>query len=193
MKKVNLAIFASGSGSNAENIISYFKNNDKVDIKIVISNKPDAYVHERVKKEGVPSLYVKSGDMKDGEKICGIVHEYDIDFIVLSGFLLQVPEKLINEYPGKIVNIHPALLPKFGGKGMYGSRVHEAVLASGEKKSGITIHLIDKDIDKGTNVAQFECPVLKEDTPETLAARVHELEYMYFPSVIEDILKKEFV
>ena len=141
MKK-NIAIFASGSGTNAENIIRYFQENDLIRVALVLSNRSDAYVLERAHRLQVPSEVFLKEDWVSGEQILALLHEYHIDFIVLAGFLVRVPERLLHAYPDKIINIHPALLPKFGGKGMYGDRVHEAVVAAGETESGITIHIL---------------------------------------------------
>jgi len=191
----NVAILASGSGSNAENIIRYFKDNkdfkDSGDIcfPVIISNKEDAYVHERAKSLGVSSFTFKKSDFESG-KVLEFLKEQQIDFIVLAGFLLKIPENLLQAYPDKIINIHPALLPKFGGKGMYGSRVHEAVVAAGEKESGITIHYVNENYDEGQIIFQAKCEVLPSDTPDDVAKKVHALEYEFFPEVIERILKK---
>ena len=187
MKK-NIAIFASGSGSNAENIIRYFQENDLIRVALVLSNRSDAYVLERAHRLQVPSEVFLKEDWVSGEQILALLHEYHIDFIVLAGFLVRVPERLLHAYPDKIINIHPALLPKFGGKGMYGDRVHEAVVAAGEKKSGITIHYINERYDEGNIVFQAACPVLPTDSPEDVAKKVHALEYEHFPRVIERVL-----
>ena len=186
MKRV--AIFASGSGSNAENIANYFKGSDAVEISLILANKPEAYVLERAKKLGIESVVVTGKEFRAADKVLEILKERNIDFIVLAGFLLLVPAKLIEAYPGKIVNIHPALLPKHGGKGMYGDHVHEAVVAAGDTESGITIHLIDERYDCGTTFFQATCPVLPTDTPHDVAEKVHALEYEHFPRVIKEII-----
>lgn len=186
MKRV--AIFASGSGSNAENIANYFKGSDAVEISLILANNPEAYVLERAKKLGIESVVVTGKEFRAADKVLEILKERNIDFIVLAGFLLLVPAKLIEAYPGKIVNIHPALLPKHGGKGMYGGHVHEAVVAAGDTESGITIHLIDERYDCGTTFFQATCPVLPTDTPHDVAEKVHALEYEHFPRVIEEII-----
>ncbi len=188
MKKI--AIFASGSGSNAENIANYFKDNKDVEISLILANNPQAYVIERAKKLNIPCEVVTKAEFMEADGIIEIMHRYEIDFIVLAGFLLLVPQKLIEAYPSRIVNIHPALLPKHGGKGMYGDRVHKAVVESGDTESGITIHLIDADYDKGTTFFQAKCPVLPTDTPDDVATKVHALEYEHFPHVIEEILEQ---
>ena len=187
MKK-NIAIFASGSGTNAENIIRYLQENDFIRVALVLSNRSDAYVLERANRLKVPSKGFLKDDWISGEQILALLREYNIDFIVLAGFLVRVPEVLLHAYPDKIINIHPALLPKFGGKGMYGDRVHEAVVTAGEKESGITIHYINEHYDEGNTIFQAKCPVLPEDSPADVAKKVHSLEYEYYPQVIEKLL-----
>ena len=184
----NIAIFASGSGTNAENIIRHFQGNKDVNVALVVSNKPDAYVLVRAANLHVPSLTLTREEFARGEELARLMKERGIDFIVLAGFLLRVPEALIEAYPGRIVNIHPALLPKYGGKGMYGDRVHRAVVEAGERESGITIHLIDEQYDRGTTVFQAKCPVLPGDTPDDVARKVHALEYAHYPEVIGQLL-----
>ena len=186
----NIAIFASGSGSNAENIADYFKGSTEIGVTLILSNKQDAYVHERAKKLGIPSFTFTKAEFADGTEILEILREYEIDFIVLAGFLLKVSKSLLEAYPRRIVNIHPALLPKHGGKGMYGDRVHQAVLDAGETESGITIHYINEHYDEGSIIFQAICKVEPGDNSETLAARVHALEYAHFPCVIEAVLKE---
>lgn len=186
MRKI--AILASGEGTNAERIIRYFLEKRTAEVALVITNKAQAGVLKRTERLGVPSLVIPAGGFAEGEAL-QVLRRYEIDFIVLAGFLLKVPDGILHDYPNKIVNIHPALLPKFGGKGMYGSRVHEAVIEAGEKESGITIHYIDEHYDEGRVIFQATCPVLPDDIAETLAARVHALEYEHFPRVIEEIIK----
>ena len=183
-----IAILASGSGSNAENIANYFKGSDYAGVSFIIANNPDAYVIERAKRLDIEYAVVTKTQFMEADSIINMLKERDIDFVVLAGFLLLVPAKLIQAYPGRIVNIHPALLPKHGGKGMYGDRVHKAVVESGDTESGITIHLIDEQYDKGTTFFQAKCPVLPTDTPDDVATKVHALEYEHFPHVIEEIL-----
>lgn len=184
----NIAIFASGSGSNAENIANYFANSDYAQVSVIVANNPNAYVLERAKKLGIESITVTKSQFMEADTLIAELKERNIDFIVLAGFLLLVPQKYIDAYPGRIVNIHPALLPKHGGKGMYGSHVHESVVAAGDTESGITIHLIDGNYDKGTTFFQATCHVLPTDTPDDVAQKVHALEYEHFPHVIEEIL-----
>lgn len=183
-----IAIFASGSGTNAEQIISYFNGHASVEVGLVLSNKSDAYVLERAKNHGIPSFVFNRHEFYETTVIPDLLREKGITFVVLAGFLWMVPDSLLAMYPGKILNIHPALLPLHGGKGMYGMKVHEAVIASGADESGITIHLVDDRYDAGSIVFQAKCPVLPGDTPETLAMRIHQLEYRYFPEMIEKVI-----
>ena len=183
MKKI--AIFASGSGSNAENIIQYFAQKPQFCVKSVFCNVPDAYVLERAKKYRIPTFVFNREEFRNPDKVFRQLQEQEIDFIVLAGFLWLMPSFITAAWPNKIVNIHPALLPAYGGKGMYGHHVHEAVIAAGEKESGITIHYVNDHYDQGAIIFQAKCPVLPTDTPADLAARIHELEYRYFPEIIE--------
>ena len=163
MKKI--AIFASGSGSNAENIAQYFAQNEFVDVRLIITNKADAYVLQRAEKLQIPSLLLTAKEMQDQKRVIACLKQHDIDFIVLAGYLLKIPAFLIERYPQAIINIHPALLPKFGGKGMYGAHVHEAVVAAHETQSGITIHYVNEHYDEGAIIFQATCPVLPTDNP----------------------------
>lgn len=184
----NIAIFASGNGTNAENIIKYFSGNKDIKVKIVMANKTDAFVLERAHRLGIPTLYINREQWADATHILTLLHEQQIDFIVLAGFLARIPDALLHAYPNRIVNIHPSLLPKFGGKGMYGNKVHEAVVTAGETESGITIHYLNEHYDEGQIIAQYRCPVMPNDTPQDVAIRVHALEYEYYPKVIEQLL-----
>lgn len=186
-KTVKIALFASGSGTNVENIVKYF--NDKTTAKpvCVLCNKPDAFVLERAKRLGLDSMTFNRTDFNDGKKIMEYLKKYEVDMIVLAGFLWLIPQYLINAFPNRIVNIHPALLPKFGGKGMYGMHVHEAVKQNGETETGITIHLIDGNYDKGNTVFQAKVQVCPTDSPDDIANKVHALEYEHYPKVIEEI------
>ena len=188
MRKIS--IFASGSGSNAENIIQYFSHKPEFCIKKVFCNVPDAYVLERVKKYGIPTVVFNRAELKNPEMILRQLQEDETDLIVLAGFLWLMPSCITNVYANRIINIHPALLPAYGGKGMYGHHVHEAVIAAGERESGITIHYVNEHYDEGTTIFQAKCVVLPGDTPDSLAARIHELEYENFPRVIEEVLNK---
>ena len=184
-----IAIFASGSGTNAENIINYFNHGEIARVVLILSDSKDAYVLERARKLDVPAQHFLFDDLKNG-KVLDVLQKHQINFIVLAGFLKLFPQSIIEEFPHRIVNIHPALLPKFGGKGMFGDRVHQAVIESGESESGITIHFVNKNYDDGGIVFQAKCPVLADDNPETLARRIHQLEYEFFPKVIENLLKE---
>ncbi len=185
----NIAIFASGNGSNAENIINFFGKNSEINISLVLANKSNAYVLERAKRLGIESVVVERNLFFKDDYVVNILKAKNIDAIVLAGFLLLIPDSIINAYPNKIVNIHPALLPRYGGKGMYGMNVHKAVIANSEKESGITIHKVNNEYDKGEILFQATCEITSDDTPESLAEKVHKLEYEYFPKVIEDFLK----
>lgn len=189
---IRIAIFGSGSGTNAENIIQYFKSHSSVEVALVLSNKADAYILERARLHQIPAVAFSKTDFLQDGSILPLLNEYRIDFVVLAGFLLQIPVALIHAYPNKIINIHPALLPKYGGKGMYGDRVHEAVVAAGDNFSGITIHYIDEHYDSGSIIFQATCEVLLTDTPHDVATKVHQLEYLHFPRVIEETIAKEF-
>lgn len=184
----NIAIFASGSGTNAENLIKYFSTEKNSRVAILLCNKPDAQVLKRAEKLSVKSEIFDRHDFYVSGRVTEILSANKIDLIVLAGFLWLVPESIINIYRGRIINIHPALLPGYGGKGMYGSRVHRAVIENGEKESGITIHYVNEIYDKGDIIFQARCRVKTGDTPESLAERIHELEYKYFPGVVKEVL-----
>jgi phosphoribosylglycinamide formyltransferase-1 len=187
-KKV--AIFASGSGSNAENIIRYFSETKNVIFPFILSNKADAFVKNRAEKLNIPFIFFTKEQWINGE-ILNLLKKEGVDWIVLAGFLLKVPTEIIEAYPHKIINIHPSLLPKYGGKGMYGMKVHEAVAEANEKESGITIHYVNENLDEGEIIFQAKCEVLSTDSPEEIAAKVHKLEYEFFPKVIADLLEKD--
>lgn len=184
MKK-RIAIFASGSGSNAENIYHYFKGNAAIEVASFYCNNTKAGVIERAKKLGLPCHLFLKENFLNSEKIVDLLRGEQIDLIVLAGFLLKVPQNIIKGFPDRIINIHPALLPKFGGKGMYGSNVHKAVVEAREKKSGITIHKVNEHYDEGAILFQAECVVEPKDTPEIVATKVGKLEYEHFPKIIE--------
>ena len=185
----NIAIFVSGSGTNCENIIRYFQDSKRARVSLVVSNKIDAYALVRAHNHGVPTEVWTKDRFSDAAATIELLSSYKIDFIVLAGFLLKVPDYLIVAYPQKIINIHPALLPDYGGKGMYGDHVHRAVLEAREQVSGITIHLVNERYDEGRHLLQATCPVLEGDTPETLASRIHELEHRFFPTTIAQYLR----
>lgn len=180
-----MAIFASGEGTNAENLIKYFSSRDTVKAAVVIYNRKEAGVRLRAERLGIPSEYVPKAMLHDQDYMLPLLRRYGVDFIVLSGFLLLIPEYLLEAYPHRVINIHPSLLPRHGGKGMHGLNVHEDVLKSGDAETGITVHICDSDLDRGITLFQAKCPVERGDTPETLAARVHKLEYAFFPEVVE--------
>ncbi len=185
---VNIAIFVSGGGTNCENIIKYFEGSEKVRIVLVVSNKANAGAIARAQRLGVPSVVVPKARFNDREVILPLLEEYSVDFIVLAGFLLVVPGFLIDEYDHRMINLHPALLPKYGGMGMYGHHVHEAVKAAGEKETGMTVHWVSRDVDGGEIIAQFSTPIGPEDTPDDIAAKEHVLEMEHFPQVIEEVI-----
>ena len=186
--KRNIAVLASGNGTNAENIIRYFSSNEYIDVSLVISNRQNPFVLAGARALSIPAISYEKDEWSSGKNVLLGLRKYKIDFIVLAGFMIRIPTNILHAYPDKIINIHPSLLPRFGGKGMYGDFVHEAVLAAGEKESGITIHYVNEHYDEGAVIRQIKCPVLSTDTLQTLSQRIHELEYKYYPSVIEELL-----
>ena len=188
---VNIAIFVSGSGSNCENIIQYFQHNKQVHIALVVSNRSDAYALVRAKKLNVPTAVLPKADFNNKDKVLKLMADYRIDFIVLAGFLLMIPDWLISVYQRRIINLHPALLPKFGGMGMYGHHVHEAVRKANETETGMTVHWVSTVCDGGEIIAQFRTPITPDDTPDDIAGKEHILEMEHFPRVIETILRQE--
>ncbi|MBP8959145.1 MAG: phosphoribosylglycinamide formyltransferase [Bacteroidales bacterium] len=189
----NISIFASGSGTNAENIIKYFLNKESAKVALVLSNNPKAYVIKRAKQYNIAVKIFDHHEFYETDEVLETLISNNIDFIVLAGFLWLVPENILNRYKGKIINIHPALLPRYGGKGMYGDRVHRAVIEAGEKESGITIHYVNEGYDEGDIIFQAHCPINPEETVDSLAKKVHELEYRYYPEVIEKIITGESI
>ena len=189
MKKI--VVFASGSGTNAENIAKYFADNQRIRVVLVVSNNPLAGVHARANQSDIPSVTFSNPEFAEGEEIVKTLAEYQVDWIILAGFLKKIPDTIRFAFPCKIINIHPALLPKHGGQGMYGMRVHEAVVAAGDRESGITIHYINENYDEGQIIFQARCPVLPSDTPEDVAAKVHVLEYKHYPQVIESVINND--
>ncbi|MBX2953915.1 MAG: phosphoribosylglycinamide formyltransferase [Leadbetterella sp.] len=183
MKKI--ALFASGSGSNAENIIHYFKDSDAVEVTLILTNNASAGVIERGKRLDIPVVVFSRNNFSKSDTVIRLLKNNETDWIILAGFLWLVPENLIRAFPGRIINIHPALLPKYGGKGMWGHHVHEAVVNNCESESGITIHHVNEHYDEGEIIFQATCPLTQEDTADSVAQKVHELEYRYFPAVIE--------
>lgn len=186
MKK-RIAIFASGSGSNAENIVRYFARQTDLIFPLIVSNNANAYVHERAMKMQIPSVTITKTQLEDPTFLLDLLGRYHIDAIVLAGFLVRIPARIIDAFPNNIINIHPALLPKFGGKGMYGHRVHEAVKAAGETESGITIHFVNENYDEGNVIFQAKCTLAPSDTPQSIAQKVQELEYKFFPQIISKL------
>lgn len=187
-KKINIAIFASGSGSNAQAIIEYFASNKQVEITCIYSNNASAYALTRAKIFGVGTFVFSKKDFYHSTEVLEHLKNNNVDLIVLAGFMWLVPESFIGKFT--IMNIHPALLPGYGGKGMYGHFVHEAVIKNREKKSGITIHYVNSEYDKGSIILQKTCPVLEDDTPALLANKIHELEHKYYPQTISEVVKK---
>ena len=192
MKKVNIAIFASGGGTNCENIIRYFKDSAEVCTALVVSNKADAPVLRKALKLGVPVQIVTKAELNDETVMMPLLQQYAIDFIVLAGFLPLIPDFLVEAYPRRIVNIHPSLLPKFGGKGMWGHHVHEAVKAAGETETGMTVHWVTPVCDGGEIIAQYRTSLSPDDTADDIAEKEHVLEMTYFPKVVEQVLNEVF-
>ncbi|HWB91166.1 MAG TPA: phosphoribosylglycinamide formyltransferase [Puia sp.] len=185
---MNLAIFASGTGTNAARIIDHFRGSSRIKVSLIVCNKPGAGVLDVAGREGIPALVIDKEVFFRGGAYVDELSKKKIDFIVLAGFLWKIPEALVKAFPGRIINIHPALLPKYGGKGMYGRFVHEAVIAAADKETGITIHYVDEQYDHGQPIFQAKILVEPGDTPETLAKKVHLLEYEHFPRVIEEVI-----
>ena len=188
----NIAIFASGNGSNTENICNFFQNSSDITVVLICSNNKDAYVVKIAKKLQIPLfLFTKQG-LENFFKLEKILTENRVDFIILAGFLLKIPKKMLENYPNKIINIHPALLPKYGGKGMYGNNVHKAVLEKKETESGITIHFVNSKYDDGEIVFQTKCKVENNDSVESLGEKIRKLEQEFFPKTIEGVIKNTY-
>lgn len=188
MESVNIAVFASGSGSNCENLIRYFSQRTSGRVSLVVSNKPDAPVLERARRLGVSAVVVTKAELQQPDVVLPLLREYHVGFVALAGFLPLVPTYIIDAFPRRIVNIHPSLLPKYGGKGMWGHHVHEAVKAAGESETGMTVHYVTPQCDEGDIIAQFRVSLSPDDTPDDIAAKEHVLEMEYFPKVIEELL-----
>jgi len=184
-----IAVFASGNGSNAENIVQYFRAGKAAEVVLIVSNNPTAYVLERSKRLGVKRLVISKKDLQSPEMLLEKLRSEKVSWIVLAGFLWLIPEELILAYPGKIINIHPALLPKYGGKGMYGQHVHAAVSEAGETQTGITIHLVNRAYDEGAVLLQKKVEIRSGEFPDAIAAKVHQLEYQYYPQLIEMLVE----
>ena len=187
---INIAVFASGSGTNTEKIIEHFKNKEEIRIALIVCNKPDAYVLTRAENHQIPTYLISKDSFSNEGATLSALKDHSIDCIVLAGFLWLVPEYLVQAYPNRILNIHPALLPKYGGKGMYGMHVHRAVVENKEKETGISIHYVNEKYDEGQIIAQFSCTVDTADTPEMVAEKIHELEHAHFPAIIEKVAKE---
>ena len=185
----NIAVFASGNGTNAHQIMRYFAGNSKAMIRLVITNNEKAGIIHKCKQEGIPCFVFPKDNFVTPYALITFLIQNNIDYIVLAGFLLQIPQALIKEFPKKIINIHPALLPKFGGKGMYGINVHKAVLEAGEKETGITIHYVNEHYDKGEIILQQKCALTAGDTAESIGLKVQQLEHEYYPETLKNIIK----
>ena len=190
MKRINIAIFVSGGGTNCENLIRYFSGSESVNCALVVSNRADAYALVRAGKLGVESRIVTKSQLAQPEVVLPLLRDFSIDFIVLAGFLPLIPDYLIEAFPRHIINLHPALLPKFGGKGMWGHHVHEAVKAAGETETGMTVHYVSPVCDGGEIIAQFSTPLSPDDTVDDIAEKEHVLEMQHFPGVVEQVLKR---
>ena len=186
----NIAIFASGSGTNAQNLVRFFRTSPFGQVSLVLTNRPDAGVIQRVQSFDIECIVFNRQQFNHTNEVVDLLVERSIDFVILAGFLWLVPDNILELYDNKIVNIHPALLPKYGGKGMYGQFVHEAVIANAEKESGITIHYLNSRYDEGDVILQARCKVEVDDTPDSLASKIHALEYEHFPKAVEALLKK---
>jgi len=188
MRKINrIAIFASGSGSNAVKMLEFFKNSNQIEVGLLLTNNKDAGVLEKT-KDTVEQVIITNEEAKDGDYLKSIMHNHNIDYIVLAGYLRKIPDSLIQAFPKEIINIHPALLPKYGGKGMYGMNVHKAVHDNKEKETGITIHLVNEEYDKGKVLAQYKIRVSPDDTPEEIQKKVLKIEHEYFSQVVESYI-----
>ena len=184
----NIVIFASGAGSNAQRIVDHFRNSPLARVSLIACNNPAAGVLKIAEKENIPSLIIEKERFFRGDAYLPELKEKNTELIVLAGYLWKLPQELIDAFPARIINIHPALLPKYGGKGMYGDKVHQAVLANNDKESGITIHYVDGHYDNGDIILQVRCPVLVNDTVDSLAKRIHSLEHEHYPKAIEKLI-----
>ena len=192
MERINIAIFVSGAGTNCENLIQYFKEKTWVKTTLVVSNRPDAYALVRAASHNVPTTVVNKAMLNDPDVMLPLLEQYRVDFIVLAGFLPLIPDFLIEAFPRKIINLHPALLPKYGGKGMWGHHVHEAVKAAGETETGMTVHYVSNVCDGGEIIRQFRVALTPDDTADDIAEKEHQLEMAHFPAVVEEVLRKQF-
>ncbi len=185
---INLAVFGSGQGSNAENLCAYFSKSSKINIVCVCTNKKTAYIVTRIKKFNLPIIYITKKILTEFDSLKKTLKKYDVDYIILAGFLLKIPYKMINLYSNKIINIHPSLLPKYGGKGMYGKNIHKAVIKNKEKESGITIHFVNQNYDEGEVIFQKKCQLSSKETVSSLEQKIHRLEFNYLPKKIEELV-----
>ncbi|NLZ95446.1 MAG: phosphoribosylglycinamide formyltransferase [Bacteroidales bacterium] len=183
-----IALFSSGNGTNAENIAKYFNKSTQINVVLVVSNNKNAFVHQRAKTLNIPSYSFSNKEVIEGRNILKLLSNYNIEYIILAGFLLKIPDILLNSFPNRIINIHPALLPKHGGKGMYGDNVHKKVIETGDTKSGITIHYVNEKYDEGEVIFQKSCNINLKDTYKDVANKVHKLEYAHFPRIIEEVI-----
>lgn len=185
---INIAIFVSGNGSNAENITRYFQDHSQIKVKAFFCNNKEAYALQRAKTLHIPTVLFSGKELRETEIVLDQLKKYNIHYLILAGFMLKIPQNIIQQFPNRILNIHPALLPKYGGKGMYGMHVHEAVINARENKSGITIHLVNENYDEGVILFQQSCSITSDDNPESLATKVHQLEYKHYPQEIEKFI-----
>jgi phosphoribosylglycinamide formyltransferase-1 len=192
MEKINMAVFVSGSGSNCENLIRHFQSSERIGVSLVVSNKAEAYALVRVQRLGVPTAVVSKAELNDAGVMLPLLSRYDVKFIVLAGFLPLVPNYLIDAFPRRLVNLHPALLPKYGGKGMWGHHVHEAVKAAGETETGMTVHWVTPVCDGGDIIAQYKVQLSPDDSVDDIAGKEHQLEMQYFPLVVEKVVSETF-
>ncbi|MGF1585216.1 MAG: phosphoribosylglycinamide formyltransferase [Bacteroidales bacterium] len=189
---INIAVFASGSGTNFQSIVNYFSGHKEICVRLLLCNRKTAPVLERASESGIPYIVFSSHELEHTDKVLKALNSYQIHFIILAGFLLKIPNSILDVYPEGIVNIHPALLPKYGGRGMYGLHVHQAAISSGDRFSGITIHMINEEYDKGNIISQHTCEIRPDDTPQSLAERIHKLEHYWYPRIIEKLLIGDF-
>lgn len=192
MEQIKIAIFVSGSGTNCENLIRYFSDSERIRCALVVSNKADAYALVRAERLGVPTAVVPKARLSDTDTVLSLLQQHGVQFIVLAGFLPLVPDFLINAFPRRIINLHPALLPKYGGKGMWGHHVHEAVKAAGETETGMTVHYVTPVCDSGEIIAQYRVALSPDDTADDIADKEHQLEMQYFPQVVERVINETF-
>ena len=190
MEQIKIAIFVSGSGTNCENLIRYFSDSERIRCALVVSNKADAYALVRAERLGVPTAVVPKARLSDTDTVLSLLQQHGVQFIVLAGFLPLVPDFLIDAFPRRIINLHPALLPKYGGKGMWGHHVHEAVKAVGETETGMTVHYVTPVCDSGEIIAQYRVALSPDDTADDIADKEHQLEMQYFPKIVEEVIEK---